>query len=205
MKYKKKSLLNSRALLQRVTDAHFYTGWVRSYNEEELQVQLPRGSELEPGEKFVIEVYGDETHAMLHCRLGVMTEGLAVFTLEDPPRYLAQKEPVRKKVDDISGTLTILKVPGEQEQPDTVIDVVVIDISQDGAGIISPLRVTRGSTIKLLVRTAAGPITRNGEVRYCKPEPQHRETYRVGVLLKDMGRLESARWARLLDLSLGAA
>jgi hypothetical protein len=207
MRGKKAALLNSRSRLQRIRDAKFFNGWIKGFDDEQIHVQLASNEVLELGDIFVIEVHGADCYAMIKGKLGMVSESIAVFTFMEKPRYFPPKERVRVKVEGVSATLGVLANPHEEvaEHPMYSLEVEVNDVSHEGVGILSSSRLDRGTQISLLVDSPAGPVQCKGEVRYCKPEPEHDSLYRIGILLQQMGRLELARWTKMIEFAMEAA
>jgi hypothetical protein len=144
---------------------------------------------------------------MIKGKLGMVSESIAVFALLEQPKYFPPKERVRVKVEGVSARLSVLAMPNEAAGEHSMysLDVEVNDVSHEGAGILCASRLDRGTQISLLVDSPAGPVACKGEVRYCKPEPEHENVFRVGLLLQEMGRLELARWTKMIEFAMEAA
>jgi hypothetical protein len=184
-----KSFINTRARFQRLQDAKFFAGWVRDFNASAIIVNLSTESLLEPGEHFMFEVHGHDAVAIFPGVLSMVNADEYLFEIPQPLRLTSPNEEARVYVEDVSG---ILK--GETME----VDVLVVDVSRRGAGVLAPLPLTAGEKVVLSLDTAQGPVECTGEVRYCRPDTKAWGQYRAGLLLDDMGRIEKARWARLV-------
>ncbi|MER3495393.1 MAG: hypothetical protein C4320_00310 [Armatimonadota bacterium] len=43
-----------------------------------------------------------------------------------------------------------------------------------------------------------GPVAGTAEVRYCRADPQDPARFRIGLLILQVGRIDQARWVRML-------
>ena len=184
-----KDFINTRARLQRLSDAKFFAGWVKEFNTGSIILGLSTAAELNPGDEFMFEVHGQNAVAIFPAHLSIVSGDEYLFAIPKPLRIVGPTEEARVYVQDVSG---ILK--GETME----VDVIVIDVSKKGAGVLAPLPLSAGERVTLTLETAQGPVNCTGEVRYCRPDAKMWGQYRAGVLLDDMGRIERARWARLV-------
>lgn len=199
MYYKKASLLNNRARLQRMRDAKFFNGWVKEFDPQNDQISIQVvGSQatFEPGEAFMLEIHGTDRTVVAKAKVSLASEGIVTFLTLGEPMSMPPRERARIKVDGVSASL------GANGGS---IDVELSDISQEGCGVLSSVQVEKGSVISLSIDSPAGPIDCQGEVRYCKTDPEMEGFYRLGVLLQPLGRLEQARWNKMIEYSLEAA
>lgn len=199
MYYKKASLLNNRARLQRMKDAKFFNGWVKEFDfeQEQLAIQI-YGSQavFEPGELFMVEIHGCDRTVIAKGKVSMASEGIVAFTFAGEPISMPPREKSRIKVEGVGATMSA---------DCGTLDVEVSDISAEGCGILSSAQVEKGTTIDLMIDSPAGPIDCKGEVRYCKTEPELQGLFRIGLLLQPLGRLEQARWNKMIEYSLEAA
>ena len=163
---------------------------------EQLAVQVPGCNLCEPGEMFMIEVHGADRTVVIKAKVSMASEGIIAFTFSAEPLSLPPREKARIKVEGIGATLT---------SSNGAIDVEVSDISIEGCGLLSSVQVEKSSLVELLVDSPAGPIDCRGEVRYCKNDSEMPGLYRIGLLLQPLGRLEQARWNKMIEYSLEAA
>lgn len=189
-----KGFINTRARFQRISDAKFFAGWVRDFNASSIIVALSTDAGLHPGDKFIFEVHGQRAGATFPAELMVISGEEYLFSIPQQLRLTTPREEARVFVKDIAGIL----------QGDLVeVDVVVLDVSQRGAGVLAPTPLTVGDKVTLTVETAQGSVNCTGEVRYCRADKAWGQ-YRAGLLLDEMGRVERAKWAKLVGGSAAA-
>lgn len=114
---------------------------------------------------------------VLHCQL---TENLR---LESP------REGARSRVRSLPAKITL---------NDTEFDAEVVDVSRQGIAVRTKIVVPENRDLRITVISEDGPVTVDGKVRYCKPEPGMQRTVRMGVQLGEMGRLEAKKWSKQL-------
>jgi hypothetical protein len=190
-----KGFINTRARFQRMTDAKFFAGWVKDFSMSSIHVSLAYDANLEPGQQFMFEVHGHSVAAVFPAELSVVSGDDLVFSIPQPLRLVTPNEEARVYVRDVTG---ILK--GETME----VDVLVVDVSKKGAGVLAPMPLAAGERITLELDTLQGPVICCGEVRYCRPDSREWGQFRAGILLDDMGRIERARWARLVGFNPAA-
>lgn len=190
-----KAFINTRARFQRLADAKFFAGWVKDFSTTSIHLTLSYDAELAPGEQFMFEVHGHSIAAVFPAELAVVSGDDLVFTIPQPLRLVSANEEARVFVREVSG---ILK--GETME----VDVLVVDVSRSGAGLLAPLQLSAGERVTLELDTAQGTVVCCGEVRYCRPDSREWGQFRAGILLDDMGRIERARWARLVGFNPAA-
>lgn len=190
-----KSFLGTRARFQRLSDAKFFAGWVRDFSASAIIVTLSSGAPMEPGDEFVFEVHGRSSHASFPAVLSMVSADEFLFNIPQPMRLLTTTEEARVYVQDMAGVLR-----GDCLE----LDVVVIDVSRHGAGLLAPIELRAGERVTIQVDTPNGVVSCHGEVRYCRPSRKHYGHFRAGLLLDDMARIEKARWLNLVDQSQAA-
>lgn len=189
-----KGFINTRARFQRISDAKFFAGWVRDFNISSIIVALSTDAELCPGDRFMFEVHGHHAGASFPAELMVVSGEEYLFSIPQQLRLTTPREEARVFVNEIAGII----------QGDLVeVDILVIDVSQKGAGVLAPTPLTVGEKVMLSVETEQGSVQCAGEVRYCRADKAWGQ-YRAGLLLDDMGRVERAKWAKLVGGSAAA-
>lgn len=191
--------MNNRARLQRLKDAKFFNGWVKELDleQEQFAIQVLGAMQTcEPGELFITEIHGVDRTMIIKGKVTMASEGIVAFAFVAEPQNLPPREKARIKVEGVSATLST---------NNGAIDVEIADISIEGCGILSPGQVEKGSVIELMIDSPAGPINCRGEVRYTKTDSEMPGLYRLGILLEPFGRLEQARWNKMIEYSLEAA
>jgi len=184
------AFINTRCRLQRLKDAKFFAGWVVDLTEEVLQLRLSTKTTLEESDNFNIEIHGTDRSAVFQAALITQDGDNLVFAVPQTIRFMPAREKARLAVRGVTGICTYQGL-------ETAFDVS--DVSLEGIGIVLPVGVLRGAHLELEIQSPHGPIQCNGHVRYCRTDPDVAGWFRIGILLDDMGRLETARWARLFE------
>ena len=186
----KSGFANTRTRLQRLKDARFFSGWVNDFDDHEVRIRLSSPGQCEPGDRFLVEIYGSDTVATFQAGVTMAFDNQAYLTVFGPVQYRRSTENARLSVSGIFGTVSF---EGAE------VEARVADISRSGVGLIVRKALTRKATVELKLCTPAGEVTGGGEVRYCRPDPSGNGSFRAGVRLMEMGRLEKARWVRLFE------
>jgi hypothetical protein len=143
---------------------------------------------VEVGDILVAEVSGRENLALLDASVKTIIDDEIVLDFRRPPRYEVAREKFRTLVQNVRGSVNY---EGEN------VDLEVLDISEQGLGLLSFAPVQTGSRVKLSLETPYGPVKVSGLVRYCRSDPKRIGLYRAGLYLDEMGRLDRARWNKL--------
>jgi hypothetical protein len=181
---------NMRTRLQRLKDAKFFSGWVASFDEQEARIRLSTGHVCETGDRFLVEIFGPETIATFEAAATMAFDEHAFLSVIQPIRYRRATEHARVCV---TGMIGVINCDGNEYE------ARVADISRAGVGLIVRRPLPRKSGVMLKLVTPAGEISGEGEVRYCRPDPSGDGTFRAGVRLGELSRLEKARWLRLFE------
>jgi hypothetical protein len=190
MASEKTGFANTRARMQRLKDARFFSGWVKSFDEGEVRIRLSSPGDSDPGDRFLIELYGEETVAMFQAGITMSFDNQAYLTILGPVQYRRTTENARLAISGVFGTVV---AEGEE------IEARVADISRTGIGLVVRKSLNRKSTVQFKLSTPAGEVTGDGEVRYCRPDTSGNGSFRAGIKLTELGRLEKARWMRLFE------
>lgn len=185
----KRTFRNTRARFQRLRDAKLFSGWIRNFNGPTVVLTLARAAELQPGDEFMFQVFGHGTMAMFRAELSLQAGDQLTFQVIGPTQYRRSKEDMRLLADGITGVLTCDGFD---------IDVIFVDLSVKGAGVICGQQLTKGSAIELRIDSSQGPILCTGEVVYSKRMSLNDFQFRVGLSVTPRGRIDLARWQRLL-------
>lgn len=181
---------NMRSRLQRLKDAKFFSGWVNDFTDQEVRIRLTSSAECEPGDRFLVEIFGAETVASFQAVISMAFDNNVYLNVLPPVQYRRSTENARLCVSGVMGTVT---------HEGNEMEVRVADISRAGVGLIVRKAIPRKVTVQLKMSTPAGEVTGEGEVRYCRPDPSGNGTFRTGIRLGELGRLEKARWLRLFE------
>jgi hypothetical protein len=179
-----------RTRLQRLKDAKFFTGWVTDFDEQEVKVRLGTDEACEPGDYYLLEIFGPLSDAVLQARVRMAFDNQAYFTIHGTINYRPATENARLRITGITATLTY---------PDFEVEGRVLDISHNGVGMVVRKALVQKSKAKIRLQTPRGEINAEGEIRYCRAESNGSGNFRVGIRLGDLARLEKARWQRLFE------
>lgn len=182
--------INTRVRLQRLSDAKFFSGWVKDFTRTDLVVKLGGPAQVKPGETFMVQVHGHSSTALFRALLKGISPNELAFAIPEPVRFLTASEQVRVSVEGVTATLT---------SAGRALETTVVDLSVGGAGLVSTREIKRGEHVRVLFETPLGNVECDAEVRYCKAESIEDGTYRIGVRLEELGRIERARWNRLVE------
>ena len=182
---------NVRCRMQRLGDMKFFSGWVTSFHEREVLLRLVEETTLEPGTSFHFTVNGPDCSAGFTATLFGVHGDEHVFHIAGPVHFGAPTEEVRYCVEGVVG---ILQMDGMD------VEFVVGDVSRSGIGGYSYTQVERGTKCDFSIDSSFGQIRGSGEVRYCRPDPKDITRYRIGLQVKEIGRIESARWHKMIGM-----
>ncbi|MGV3615528.1 MAG: PilZ domain-containing protein [Fimbriimonas sp.] len=173
-------VIDARVTLQRLTDAKIVHGWVTEFGVTLLMARLNGNLTIGPGETFACRVYREGGDLMFNAvarsaeaglfRFGVVGQ-VAVLSTQGDARY-ARDLPA--SIDNLS--------------------VHVCDVSANGIGLIAPVPYRPGAELTV---TLEGMEVR-GEIRYCRPLREQASSYRLGIRLAPMGRIDRARWSEIV-------
>lgn len=190
-----KTFLNTRSRFQRISDARFFAGWVRELNASSIILTIAEPGDMQPGDEFMFQLNGRDSGALFPATLAMSSGEDYLFNIPEPLRLTTPCEEARVYVQDVSGILH-----GDSRE----LDVIILDVSRKGAGVLTPLPVSAGERVVLTIDTPGGSVNCAGEVRYCRNDAKVKGHFRAGIMLDDMGRIERARWARLIGGSNAA-
>ncbi len=182
--------LHTRVRLQRLSDAKFFAGWVKDFSRADLVVRTAEPLPVTPNDVFMVQVHGHTSTALFRAVLQHRFEHDLHLAIPEPVRFLTANEPVRISVQGLTATIT---ANGE------AVEAKVVDLSARGAGLVTTSEFTRGDKVAVSFSTPLGIVECTGVVRYTKPEPAEDGYFRVGLELDDLGRIEHARWNRLIE------
>lgn len=184
------SFLNVRVRLQRLVDAKFFAGWVRTLSDSEVVVDFASQEEFEIGSKFFVTVNGVHSAAVVQATLENQASGFLTLKYDGALRYLNTTEAVRRQVTGLTG---IIQLEGAE------IEMQISDISMNGFGAVIDGSLTRGEIVDLDVDTPFGNVTGKAEIRYCRQDTKDSLKHRIGIQFVQLGRIETARWNRMTD------
>lgn len=182
-----RAFLNTRVRFQRLSDAKFFAGWVKDFSAGGILVRTSPSAAVAVGEKFMFQVHGGDASAIFKGTLTIAGADELCFSIVEQIKYLGVNEAVRLLVDGMSGVIETSGGP---------IEMLVVDVSSKGLGLVCHTQLERGTEYNMHLDCAQGPVSCVGEIRYCKADASGQ--YRIGVLLKEMNRVDQARWQRLI-------
>jgi hypothetical protein len=183
--------LQTRARLQRLSDMKFFSGWVESMENTEVRIRLkPSKAVVGRGDQFSVEVAGKTQTAVFIGEVSEVNSSVVVLDLPRGVAFLPKKENARVSMFGYRGRLIF---EGCEYQ------FTLVDVSENGLGLVVSGEIERGATIQFEVFTPLGQIEGEGEVRYCRTDTENANQFRVGILMQELGRIERARWNHLLD------
>lgn len=175
----------TRVRFQRLSDAKLFAGWVSGISEHHISIRSSGPTPVSPGDRFMVEVFGHGRNLQFEATLASALEEALELEVAGAMRETVSQEPVRVAVADLPCTLTW---PGGQTNAE------VVDISLAGLGLNSREEVPRGTKVGLEVRLPAGTVQCDGEIRYCRADKERGSSYRLGVLITYIDRINRARW-----------
>lgn len=154
-----------------------------------LGVTIHGKHDLEVNDALQFEIEGKHASVTLRAVMRhPALQNFAEFGVVEAPRKTAASKAPRIRVPHMTALLEIdgAEVCGR-----------VVDLSISGAGIELPVAVERGANLVVTFEYDSKRATCPAEVRYCRADEDG--TFRVGLQIGDMNRVESARWMMLFD------
>jgi PilZ domain len=185
----KKHFFNTRARVQRIRDAKLFSGWVRSFSGTTLVATLSREAQVTPGETFVFQVQGPGSVAMFTAVLELAFGMELTLNLISEVKFVKSDGTMRLLVEGMTGQLIYENYE---------IDVTILDLSENGAGVVTDEALEKGTGIQLVIDSPQGRVDCSGEVIYCR-RLEVGNQYRIGMSIKPQNRVDTARWQRLLQ------
>ena len=187
---RRESFNNVRVRLQRLSDAKFFAGWVRTLSDSEIVIDFASQEVFEIGSKFFVTINGVHTAAVVQGTLDSQNGGFLTLRFDGTLKYLNPTEAVRRLVTGLSG---VVSIDGAE------IEIQISDVSANGFGAIVDGTLTRGNIVDIEIDTPFGNVQGKAEIRYCRQDVKDSLKHRIGVQFVQLGRIESARWNRLTD------
>lgn len=189
MAMQKRGFTNTRTRFQRLSDAKLFSGWVRSFNRSGLVVSIAKEAVVGVGEVFMFQVFGHESLAMFKATLALTMDEELTFAVMGPMQLLKSSEEMRILVEGLTGSISF-------EGSET--DVLFVDVSSNGAGLVSPEPLPKDAVVEVRIDSPQGTVVFEGRVRYCKALENTREQFRIGLQIQPQTRIDSARWAKVI-------
>jgi len=186
--------IQTRARLQRISDMKFFTGWVEAINHTQVRIRL-RASKatVSRGDRFSVEIAGKEQAAAFIGEVDGVAGSVIELALPKGMALLPKKENARVSMFGVRGRILF---EGSEY------DVTLVDISDNGLGLLTKSNLERGTVIQFEISTPIGEVRGAGEIRYCRADPDAPTQFRAGILVSELDRIERARWNQLLNTTL---
>jgi hypothetical protein len=205
-------LNRARTTFQRISDAKFFNGWIRSVTRETVVAHTCTNCLLEPGDIFAFQVYGNSKDAFFHARL-VSLHGAGPTSLYTPDRASGFHA-----IDLGCHLTTEMTLKGSHGQPRFFVEgisadvnradgfaseaAVVIDIGPGGLALIAQRGFFKGDDVKVSLHSKGQTIHFEAEVRNCVANPLSVDFQRIGLQIQRMERVDAMRWKQLYMLLL---
>lgn len=183
------SFLNTRARLQRLSDAKFFSGWVGGFMGSHLSMKFQSASELVTGDRVFVTICSAQCSSTFQAVVIARSPLETTLLLETPPKYGPVTEDVRYACEAMGGAL----LQGSKRY-----EFEIGDISEKGLGGFVDAEIARGTKIGFEIEGLYGKVAGQAEVRYCRADNQKGGRYRIGLLIVEVGRIDQARWGRML-------
>lgn len=207
--------IGTRARFQRFSDSKLFHGWIESFNLESVVVKAPTDVLIHKADRFIFHVnctgaagrfladfQGMDGFEMMRSFSVPMEKGSPSVSIIDVPearfmfKLMSQvefEEPVENFRRMVDGW--IVKIEDQAERTYTA---YLSDVSDEGAGILSPQVFQRGQVVRVHLEASMRSLTIDAEVRYCVKSRLAPDMFKSGLKLREFGRLEGAIWRNFL-------
>ncbi len=206
--------IGTRTRFQRFSDSKLMHGWISSFTLSHLTVRATTDHYLQKGDRFIFHVSSPHTNARFVADFSAV-DGLELFrtmnlqfdgenqanVIEVPEasfqfRVVSQLEyqPPTEEVRQAVGgwVVEVRRENGSFE------NAFLSDVSETGAGILSPVSYQRGELVSLRLEAQMRSLELNAEVRYSVRSKIAPDMFKSGLKLCEFGRLEGAVWRNFL-------
>lgn len=180
---------NVRARLHAVGEEQWLAGWVTHLSREEARIRLWNLVPFKVGSRVVCECYGQGTVARFVATVLAQAGPDLAFDLIGSISYSPSDETPRIYTTGLAGELT----DGGETAAMTVLDVSPLSL-----GVLVDRAFAAGQELTMELPTEMGPISAKVCVANCRPDPDREGSFRIGVNVVEMPRLDRARWGRLI-------
>lgn len=183
-------LRGTRCRLQRLTDLKFFSGWIKSVASKQVEIELKDSIAVEVGDRFNLEAAVDMANVGLPCML-VRAAGASLhLSVVGDPVFSTPGQEARYRASEITVTISGIGMP---------IKAQAVDLSASGIGISTKTQIPRFARVRLMVQAHSAYFECMGLVRYCRPDTESKDMYRVGFQVEFDDRLSRAMWLRLVQ------
>jgi len=187
--YQFKKIVGTRCRLQRHRDLKFFSGWVEAHKDDLIVVVAKDTSPMSVGERYRFEAAADR--AAIGFDAILVSKDLQILRMQ-PTSDVHVNTPGQEPRYRVEGMTVEIHGPDGESEGD------VVDISLSGAGLLSFDSIQRFAKVRVVIRHSAHAIESIGHVRYCRPNPDLKGTYRIGLQLNFEDRLTKAMWSRIV-------
>ncbi|HVT13000.1 MAG TPA: PilZ domain-containing protein [Fimbriimonadaceae bacterium] len=205
---------NARTTFQRVSDAKFFSGWVKAITPDSITILVHSVSIITPGDEFAFQVYGNGHDAFFRATTCIV-KGTELSPLFAAKRTSATPLEVSCLINGkmtfeeargrprffVTGITAEVNPDGAEECPRDV----VVDIGPVGLSVVTNNRLRKNDVANLRIYVKDLTIECSAEVRNCIQYTVDGEYHRIGFQIKGMARIDARRWrdlyAEILDAS----
>lgn len=164
-------LQHARTRLQSYRTSRFSSGWITQVRDNHLFITLTVHDGGSIGDRYHIEVSDGIRLMMADATLVQSGETTGVFKLNGEVSISSANENRRMTI----------RCPGSLEVDGRSHEIAIVDISDDGLGILSDAKLERGQTAKIEAVLGSKAMEIEGKALYCKPLQRSRWAYRIGL------------------------
>ncbi|MBS1704273.1 MAG: PilZ domain-containing protein [Armatimonadetes bacterium] len=165
------------------------TGWVVASEDEAILLEITNGAVVTVGDSYICSVTTGKGLTQFRISITDVMPQHVRGIIDSRINLVITKEIPRKR---FRGTHT-LTYQGES------LMVEVIDISSKGVGIITPIELPRRAEVTLVFILPKGDLDVRGNIRYSEAMDEGGTSFRTGIELQQMGRIDRARWNVLVN------
>jgi hypothetical protein len=205
-------LNRARTTFQRISDAKFFNGWIRNVTLDNVVAHTCTNSQLEPGDEFSFQVYGNKKDAFFHARL------VTLHSSEQTPLFNTDRAGGFHALDIGCHITTEMSLKDSNGQPRFFVEgvsadivrgdgyeaeaAVVIDIGPGGFAAIVPRGFKKMDSVRVTLRTNGQMVQFEAEVRNCVVNALNSMYERIGLQIQRMDRVDALRWKQLYSALL---
>jgi len=188
-----KTFRNVRSRVYRPDGDVAMAGWVKKLEQHLVVIRLNAYTSLQVGERLNGECSGDGVSARFEGVVASQAGQDVTVYFTNALTYEPSDTTIRIKAEGVDGKLT--------EGVNTV-DLLVMDISPGGLGGIVERPIGMGVLMDMCILKDAEQIRAKVKVMNCRINQDG--CYRAGFTIVQIGRLDEARWTRLIDRMMAA-
>jgi hypothetical protein len=178
-----------RCRLQGLQDASLHFGWVTSFDDGVIHVEVNSKRPINQGDFLYLEV--SAANALLTFVAYVTSAAGATISLQVSSEVEERKLKSESRIRVRSFEGYVACSSGSHKQ------ISVVDVSENGFGFVSQEQIDVTGPCGITLTSAYGDINLQGDVRHAHND-KDLSAYRGGVLIQDMDRVSRARWVRLI-------